>query len=292
MARIAFLGTGLLGSGMVEAMLKRGESVTVWNRTTSKAKALAALGAHIAPDPETAAAGAARVHMALADDAVVDGILQRIAPQLGTETIVVDHTTTAPVATGARVTRTNAAGHPFLHAPVFMSPQMCRDATGLMLVAGPGEVFARAHPALHAMTGDVWYVGERPDLAAAYKIFGNSLMFTIAGGIADIMSMAANLGVSPQDAAGLFTRFKPGNIIAARAEKIAKGDFAATFELTMARKDMRLMLEAAGEMPLAVLPSVANRMDEAIAGGHAHEDMGALAAHALAVSASSRTARR
>ena len=292
MARIAFLGTGLLGSGMVEAMLKHGESVTVWNRTASKANALAALGARIAPDPEAAVNDADRVHMALADDAVVDGLLRRIAPQLGRDTIVVDHTTTAPVTTGARVERMNRDRHPFLHAPVFMSPQMCREATGLMLVSGPGEVFERTRPALQAMTGDVWYVGERPDLAAAYKIFGNSLMFAIAGGLADIMSMAANLGVPPQDAAGLFTRFKPGNIIAARAEKMAKGDFAATFELTMARKDMRLMLEAAGGVPLTVLPSVAKRMDEAIAGGHEHDDTGALAAAALAVSASSRTGRR
>ena len=116
-------------------------------------------------------------------------------------------------------------------------------------------------------------------------------MFAIAGGIADIMAMAANLGVAPQDAASLFTRFKPGNIIAARAEKIARGDFAATFELTMARKDMRLMLEAAGDLPLTVLPSVAKRMDEAIAAGHGHEDTGVLSAAALAVSGSSRRAR-
>jgi 3-hydroxyisobutyrate dehydrogenase len=292
MARIAFFGTGLLGSGMVEAMLKHGESVTVWNRTASKTNALAALGARIAPDPEAAVNDADRVHMALADDAVVDGLLRRIAPQLGQDTIVVDHTTTAPVTTGARVERMNRDRHSFLHAPVFMSPQMCRDAMGLMLVSGPGAVFERARPALQAMTGEVWYVGERPDLAAAYKIFGNSLMFAIAGGLADVMSMAANLGVPPQDAAGLFTRFKPGNIIAARAEKMAKGDFSATFELTMARKDMRLMLEAAGGVPLTVLPSVAKRMDEAIAGGHAHDDTSALAAAALAVSASSRRARR
>jgi 3-hydroxyisobutyrate dehydrogenase len=43
MIRIAFLGTGLLGSGMVEAMRRRGLSVTVWNRTASKARALEAL---------------------------------------------------------------------------------------------------------------------------------------------------------------------------------------------------------------------------------------------------------
>jgi 3-hydroxyisobutyrate dehydrogenase-like beta-hydroxyacid dehydrogenase len=48
MSRIAFLGTGLLGSGMVESMLRRGLSVTVWNRTLAKAQALAAHGATVA----------------------------------------------------------------------------------------------------------------------------------------------------------------------------------------------------------------------------------------------------
>ena len=40
MASVAFLGTGLLGGAMVEGMLRRGDSVTVWNRTAAKARAL------------------------------------------------------------------------------------------------------------------------------------------------------------------------------------------------------------------------------------------------------------
>ena len=48
MANVAFIGTGLLGSAMVEGMLKRGDSVTVWNRTESKARALERAGAKVA----------------------------------------------------------------------------------------------------------------------------------------------------------------------------------------------------------------------------------------------------
>jgi 3-hydroxyisobutyrate dehydrogenase-like beta-hydroxyacid dehydrogenase len=40
MSQLAFLGTGLLGSGMVESLLRRGNAVTVWNRTATKAHAL------------------------------------------------------------------------------------------------------------------------------------------------------------------------------------------------------------------------------------------------------------
>ena len=64
----------------------------------------------------------------------------------------------------------------------------------------------------------------------------------------------------------------------ARAQKIARSDFSASFELTMARKDMRLMLEAAGAQALVALPSIASRMDEKIADGHGKDDLGAIAA--------------
>jgi 3-hydroxyisobutyrate dehydrogenase-like beta-hydroxyacid dehydrogenase len=278
MADIAFLGTGLLGSGMVEAMLRLGGAVTVWNRTAEKALALRSFGASVAATPEEAVAAAKRVHLVFSDDDVVDEILARIRPSLRSDAVVVDHTTAGPARTKARIERAARDGVRFLHAPVFMSPQMCRDCIGLMLVSGPGAVFDGVRGALEKMTGEVWYFGERGDLAAAYKLFGNSMIFVINAGIADVFAMAKNVGVSPQDAAALFGRFKIGGLVAQRAEKMARGDLAATFELTMARKDIRLMLEAAGAEPLIVLPAIAKRMDEAIARGHGRDDMGAIAA--------------
>jgi 3-hydroxyisobutyrate dehydrogenase len=276
MSEIAFLGTGLLGSGMVENLLRRGHQVTVWNRTESKARALAALGAAVATSPEKAVAGVERVHMALSDDAAVDAMLDRIASSIG-GAVVIDHTTTSPAGTKERLPRAAGHGMPFIHAPVFMSPQMCRDATGLMLVSGPQSIVEAVRPALEQMTGEVWYFGEGGELAAAYKIFGNSMIFAITAGLADVLAMARNVGIAPADAAALFSKFRIGGIIPMRAEKMAQGDLAATFELTMARKDIRLMIEAAGSEPLAVLPGIAARMDEAIAAGHGKDDMGAIA---------------
>jgi len=276
MSTIAFLGTGLLGSGMVDNLLRRGNQVTVWNRTESKAHALAAAGAAVARSPEAAVAGVERVHMALSDDAAVDAMLDRIAAAVG-GAVVVDHTTTSPAGTRRRVEQAAQRGVRFVHAPVFMSPQMCRDATGLMLVSGPQAIFESIRTSLEQMTGEVCYFGERGDQAAAYKIFGNSMLFTITGGIADVLAMARNIGIAPADAAALFSKFRIGGIIPMRADKMAQGDLTATFELTMARKDIRLMIEAAGGEPLTVLPAIAARMDEAIAAGHGKDDMGAIA---------------
>jgi 3-hydroxyisobutyrate dehydrogenase len=278
MTNVAFLGTGLLGSGMIEAMLGRGDRVTVWNRTASKAQALERFGATVAAAPEDAVAAADHVHMALPDDAVVDEIMARCAPHLRNGAVVLDHSTTSPAGTKARLPRLQAQGIRFLHAPVFMSPQMCRESKGLMLVSGPEAIFSDVASELRKMTGEVWYLGERPDLAASYKIFGNSMLFVVAAGIAEVFAMAKGLGIAPADALSVFSKFNAGGVIPTRGEKMARGDFSATFELSMARKDMRLMIEAAANEPVTVLKAIASRMDEAIAAGHGRDDLGAIAA--------------
>ena len=281
MATVGFLGTGLLGSGMVERMLRRGDAVTVWNRTAAKARALEPLGAKVAATPGDAVAGAEHVHMTLPDDAVVDEILAQVAPRLRSDATVIDHSTTSPRGTKARIPRLNAAGVRFIHAPVFMAPQMARDGVGIMLVSGPQTVFDTVREPLAKMTGDVWYLGEQGHLAAAYKLFGNSMLFVIAGGIADVFAMAKGVGIAPADALAVFSKFQPGSIIKSRGEKMARGDFSASFELTMARKDMRLMLEAAGPQPTVVLQAIAARMDDAIAKGHGKDDLSAIAAEVV-----------
>jgi 3-hydroxyisobutyrate dehydrogenase-like beta-hydroxyacid dehydrogenase len=278
MATVAFLGTGLLGSGMVEAMLRRGDAVTVWNRTEAKARALEASGAAVAATPGDAVAGADRVHMTLPDDAVVDQLIAAVRPRLRRDAVVIDHSTTSPRGAAARVASMARSGVRFLHAPVFMSPQMARDAIGIILVSGPQAVFDAARGALEKMTGEVWYLGERGDLAAAHKIFGNSMLFAIAAGVADVFAMAKGLGIAPADALAVFSKFQPAGLIKTRGEKMARGDFSASFELAMARKDVRLMIEAAGTQPMVVLPAIAQAMDQAIAKGHGREDLGAIAA--------------
>ena len=281
MANVAFIGTGLLGSAMVEGMLKRGDSVTVWNRTKAKARALESSGAKVASSPAEAVAGADRVHMTLPDDVVVNQIGEAIAAHLTPGATIIDHSTTSPAGAKTRIELAKKNGVKFLHAPVFMSPQMARDAVGLMLVSGPKAVFEAVRADLAKMTGEVWYVGEEGDRAAAYKLFGNSMLFVIAAGVADVFAMAKGLGVAPAQALEVFSKFQPGGAIKSRGEKMARGDFSATFELTMARKDMRLMLDAAGAQPMTVLPCIAKRMDEAIAKGHGQDDLGAIAAEVV-----------
>ncbi len=277
MSRIALLGTGLLGSGMVRRFLKQGNHVTVWNRTESKARALAAEGAAVAASPAAAVDGADHIHIVVSEDAVVDPLVDQIVPALGRGAIVIDHSTTLPAATRARAERLRARGVRFLHAPVFMSPQMAADGGGLMIVSGPQAEYDEVRAELEAMTGEAWYLGDRPDLAAAYKLFGNAMLFAVNGGLADIFTMARANGIDPLQSLEVFDHFKLMSGIPMRGQRMATGNTSpASFELTMARKDVRLMTEAARGGPLLVLPTLAKKMDDVIAEGRGDHDLAAI----------------
>ena len=272
MAHIAFLGTGLLGAAFAEAAAKRGDTVTAWNRSQDKVAALAQFGVKPAATPADAVRGAARVHIVLKDDAVVEEVIAAARPGLAAHAVIIDHTTTLPVLTAQRSQRLNAEGVKYLHCPVFMGPPAALDAKGSMRAAGPKALFESVKADLAAMTGRLEFMGERADLAAIHKLFGNAMIISVSAAMADILALAQAGDVPPQDAVKLLGLLDLNAMVAGRGGNMAKGNFAASFELAMARKDVRLMLETAGDRPMAVLPGIAARMDQLIAAGHGAKD--------------------
>jgi 3-hydroxyisobutyrate dehydrogenase len=281
---IAFFGAGLLGSGFVRALRRRGVDVHVWNRTKARALTLEEAGAKVFDDPADAARGAERVHLSLSDDAAVDDVLERAAAGFERTTLLVDHTTTAPHGTRDRVARWDARGIRLVHAPVFMGPQNALESTGLMLVSGERARVELARPHLETMTGKVVDLGDRVDAAAAYKLFGNMFLMFLTSGLADVFTLAKSVGIAPREAATLFAHFNPAATLGPRVDRMLGGEYQkASWELSMARKDARLMMETAGEaeLALAVLPAIASRMDEMIARGHGKDDWTVIAKDAL-----------
>jgi 3-hydroxyisobutyrate dehydrogenase len=275
--QIAFLGTGRLGAGFVEAALGRGDSVAVWNRTADKARALEAFGARVAATPADAVKGAERVHLVLKDDESVESVVAAFRAALAPGAIIVDHTTTQPALTAERAARLNAEGVRYIHCPVFVGPAMARKGLGIILSSGPRELFDAVHPALARQAAKVEYFGERPDAAAVFKLCGNAYLVGTGAVIADVLTIATSAGIGAADVMKLFDFFNPATIVTGRGKSMAAGDFTPSFELAMARKDVRLMIETAGAKPLAALPGIAERMDALIAAGHGGEDMGVLA---------------
>jgi 3-hydroxyisobutyrate dehydrogenase-like beta-hydroxyacid dehydrogenase len=281
MATITFLGTGLLGSAFAEAAARRGDAVTAWNRSPDKLLALAPFGVKAAATPADAVRGAERVHLILKDDAVVAEVIAAARPGLAADAVVIDHSTTQPQLTAERAARLGAEGIRYLHCPVFMGPSAARNAQGSMLVSGPEAIFNGVKAELARMTGRLDYLGERPDLAALHKLFGNAMFIGLWAVMADILTLAKAGGVAPEDAIKLLGTLDLNAVVAARGTTMASCNFKPTFELAMARKDVQLMLDTAGELPLAALRSVAARMDQLIASGYGAEDAGVLAIDAV-----------
>jgi len=273
---VAFCGAGLLGSAFVRGLRRRGTNVRVWNRTFEKARALEAVGASAFADVTEAVRGADRVHLCLSDDTAVDAVLERIVPVLPPGTPVIDHTTVSPQGVLARAQRLDARGIPFLHAPVFMGPPQAETASGTMLASGPRDRFERLQPALAPMTSTLRYLGERPDLAAVFKLMGNAMILAVIGGLHDVFRIGEAQGLSRRDAYELFSFYDPCGQIAGRGKRMAEGDQTVTWTLAMARKDARLMQEAAAHASLPVIDAVAHAIESCIRRGMADRDLAAL----------------
>jgi 3-hydroxyisobutyrate dehydrogenase len=281
---IAFLGMGLLGANFVRAMINKGAKVQVWNRTFSKAEALQQYGATAYRDVADAVKGAATIHLTLRDDAVVDEILALAAPGLQPGAIIIDHTTTSVGGAVQRTEQWKERGFTYLHAPVFMGPPNALESTGYMLVSGDQELIARLEPSLAKMTGKILNFGPVTGRAAGMKLLGNLFLVAFTAGIADTLSLAKALNIPVSDLAMLFDSWNPGAMLPGRLKRMSSGNFNnPSWELNMARKDVRLFLEEAqqGGIHLAVLPAIAVEMDRYIAKGHGSDDWTVIGKDAL-----------
>jgi 3-hydroxyisobutyrate dehydrogenase len=280
---IAFLGTGLLGSNWVRAMIKRGEDVHVWNRTNSKAKALEAEGAKSFATAAEAVKGANRIHICVSDDDAVNSILEQAKPNLEQGAIIIDHTTTSTSGAVERTEKWKELGITYIHAPVFMGPQNALDSTGTMLISGNQDVVKMIEPELAKMCGNLMNLGPDPKEAAAYKLLGNHLFLSLTAGIADTFTLGKSMGLSREDISDFIDQMG-ATPIKARVARILLGNYdAPTWELTMARKDARLMTEETERagMKLDVMPSFGAHMDRLIADGFGAKDWSIVAKEAV-----------
>jgi len=161
----------------------------------------------------------------------------------------------------------------YIHCPVFIGPAAARQGVGTILASGPQDIFDEVQPALARMAERVEYFGERPDLAAVNKLCGNAFIIGIASLVADVAEYRArSRHAARRRAQGRRILQRRRRHRGAGKSMIAE-NFAPSFELDMARKDIRLMIETAGDRPLATLPGIAARMDALIASGHGAQDL-------------------
>jgi 3-hydroxyisobutyrate dehydrogenase-like beta-hydroxyacid dehydrogenase len=279
MKTIAFFGLGVMGTPMAGRLRSAGHDVRVWNRTTSKAQEWARDGGTACATPAEAARGASSIHLMVADDEAVDSVLESaLGPtEVGRTTYtIVDHSTVSVAGTRERARGLKASGHAFLSAPVFGGPANMAKGEGTMLIAGDRRTYDEYAPTLAQLVEKHWYVSDDNAEANAFKLMGNSMLLGIASALNEFYAIAKGADISPLRAFELFQYINPGGGIPIRGARMAKGDYAPAFAITMADKDARLMVEAAGSYDVPGLCAIREKMKKQMDAGRGGLDLAAI----------------
>jgi 3-hydroxyisobutyrate dehydrogenase len=134
------------------------------------------------------------------------------------------------------------------------------------------------------MTGKLVYLGAEPTRASQVKLLGNHFILAITAGLMDTLALAKAMDVPQDQVTDLLSFFNPGAMAEVRLARVRAADYAnPSWNLGMARKDVRLMQEAAAftDTPLMILPGIAARMDEEVGKGHVADDWTVIGSRAL-----------
>jgi 3-hydroxyisobutyrate dehydrogenase len=161
--RIGFIGTGLIGTPMVERLLECGRAVTVWNRSPDKLAPLVAAGAIAAATAHDCARDADIVCLCLTDTAAVEAVVfgeAGIAGVMHAGQLLIDLSSIAPDATARLAVRLAAeTGARWLDAPVSGGVPAARAGTLIVFAGGAAEDVARADPVFSALARRVTHMG-------------------------------------------------------------------------------------------------------------------------------------
>ena len=276
--RIGFIGTGLIGTPMVERLLDRGLSVTVWNRTPEKAAALVARGAVLAESARALAGQTDIVCLCLTNTEAVDSIVfgeSGIVSVMRPQQLLVDFSSIAPDATAHMAARlAHRAEARWIDAPVSGGLPAARAGTLIVFAGGETADIARAAPVLDALSQRVTHMGGHGagQLAKSCNqlIVGCNLMV-----IAEMLSFARIAGIDatrmPAALAGGFADSLPLQIFGTRMAR--RVDTPRIGALATFRKDIDQVVRLAEEYGAAV-PMTA-RAAELYRDAAAHPHVGA-----------------
>ncbi|MFP8886546.1 NAD(P)-dependent oxidoreductase [Streptomyces mangrovi] len=174
---VTVIGLGPMGQAMAAAFLDRGYAVTLWNRTASRADALTARGAVLAPSVEDALTANEVVILSLTDYAAVYDVLEPAATALSGRVLVnLSSDTPERARTAARWAAGRGAVQ--LTGGVTVPPSGIGQPSSSTFYSGPREVFDEHRPVLEVVTGRTEYRGEDPGLAALFYQIGMVMFWT------------------------------------------------------------------------------------------------------------------
>jgi 3-hydroxyisobutyrate dehydrogenase len=267
---VAVLGTGTMGAPMARNLVEAGIDVRVWNRTLDKAREVD--GAQVCETAAEAANGADFVLTMLADGEAVEETVRELdfgdSAWLQMSTVGIDAT--------ERLMQI-ARDVPFVDAPVVGTKQPAEKGELIVLASGPREARERAKPVFEAVASRVVELGDAGE-GTRLKLVINSWLVILVEGLAETIAFSEAIGIDPERFLETIEGGPTGPAYAQlKGKMMAARKFDPAFSLALARKDARLVLEAAERhgFDAALVEVVTRKMDEAIDAGHGDEDMAA-----------------
>jgi 3-hydroxyisobutyrate dehydrogenase-like beta-hydroxyacid dehydrogenase len=279
MAKLGFLGLGIMGAPMASHLAGAGHTLAVWSHNQGKAKQLAAsMGANFCESPEAVARQSECVFLCVGDTAMSrkvvlgpKGLVEGAQPGF----IIVDCSTVSPLESSCMAKEVNDKKIDFLDAPCTGSRAGAEGGTLTFMVGGPPAVFERVRPWFEAMGKSLYYCGKS-GMGLRAKLTQNLILGNLLQAFNEGLVLSTKGGVDPALMLDILNNSAArSGLIAAKAPAVFKRDFSTNFSVKWLSKDIRLAVDLASELGVPVpLTSVAQQLyQSAMARGYGEEDI-------------------
>ncbi|MFD5735367.1 NAD(P)-dependent oxidoreductase [Streptomyces sioyaensis] len=277
---VAVLGTGIMGAAMARNLARAGLDVRAWNRTRARAEPLAADGIRVTGSPAEAVDGADVVLTMLLDGPAVLDALHQAAPALPSGALWLQMSTVGPEGLAPLARFAGEHGLRFVDAPVLGTKDPAEKGQLTILAAGPQDVRERAGRIFGIVGSRTQWVGEdaADGAASRLKLVVNTWVLTVISGTGETLALAEGLGVDARD---FLAAIAGGALdlpyLRLKSELILAENYPASFTVSAARKDARLITEAARDagVHMDLVAAAAERFRRAEQQGHGDEDAAA-----------------
>ena len=273
---VGFIGLGLMGRPMALNLIKAGHTLHVWSRRRESMEPLLEAGAGECAGPSEVAARAEVVISMVADAPDVEQVALGaggVVEGAGEGLIFVDMSTIAPAAAQSICARLVGRGVTMLDAPVSGGEVGAINATLTIMVGGDADAFEKARPLFEAMGKTVSLIGG-PGAGQVAKACNQILTGVGVAAVAEALNFARKSGVDAGKVReALLGGFAYSRILENHGQRMLDRNFRPGFKAWMHQKDMRIVLEEAHRLGLA-LPSAAAtaQMFNAMVGSGLGED--------------------
>ncbi len=256
MAKLAFLGLGVMGYPMAGHLKAAGHDVTVYNRTTAKAEAWAKEhGGSFATTPREAATGCDFVMSCVGNDDDLrsvflgeDGALKGMS--FGS--VFVDHTTVSALVTRELAAEAKQQGVGWVDAPVSGGQAGAENGQLAIMCGGDDAHFAAVEPVIDAYSKATVHFGETGN-GQITKMINQVCIAGAIQAVSEGLFFAMEAGLDPKKVADLVSQGAGGSWqLANRAGTMVDNEFNHGFAVDWMRKDLGIALGQAKEMGLSL----------------------------------------